>query len=76
MNHPRCTCGGKKIGSGLPHFLAGNFLVTIASDSTLYRFSGVRVNIFSRMFALDPDSSTNPLIAARLGGNGSPQPRP
>ena len=35
MNHPRCTCGGKKIGSGLPHFLAGNLLGDIASDTAV-----------------------------------------
>ena len=46
MNHPRCTCGGKKIGSGLPHFLAGNFLATIASDVFSYAASSVRVNTF------------------------------
>jgi hypothetical protein len=46
MNHPRCTCGGKKIGSGLPHFLAGNFLATSLPISCFYTLRSVRVNTF------------------------------
>jgi hypothetical protein len=33
MNHPRCTRGGKKIGSGLPQFLAGNLFGDAAFDT-------------------------------------------
>jgi hypothetical protein len=46
MSHPRGTFGGQMIGSGLPHFLAGNLLATSLPTFSFYTLNSVRVNTF------------------------------
>lgn len=71
MNHPRCTFGGKKIGSGLPQFRAGNSLGDIASDAFFLQAQQRACQAFlSEIDVLIWEPSfQRPLIATGLGGN-------